>query len=78
MEVLVSEISKILSGGVVIATFDFAVAATDGGMDGLVGLSIEVAGEAVGCLAARASEAGGFAGVLLEVGRFVHNPGYIL
>lgn len=60
-----------------VATLDLAVAATDGGMNGLEGLPIEVAGEAVGSLAARASEAGGFAGVLLKVGRFVHNTGFL-
>ena len=56
-----------------VTAFDFAVAATNGGMDGLVGLSIEIAGEAVGRLATGTGEAGGFAGVLLEVGWFVHN-----
>ena len=60
-----------------VATLDLAVAAIDGGMDRLVGLPIEVAGEAVGCLAFRASETGGFAGVLLEVGRFVHITGFL-
>ena len=56
-----------------IAALDFAVAATDGGMEGLVGLSIEIAGETVGRLATGTGEAGGFAGVLLEVGKFVHH-----
>ena len=56
-----------------VSAFDFAVASADGGMDGLVGFPIEVAGEAVGSLAARAGEAGRFAGILLEIGRFVHN-----
>lgn len=73
MQVLVSEISKILSGGVVIATLDLTVTSADGWVDGLMRLSIEVAGEAVGSLTARAGESGGFAGILLEVGRFVHN-----
>ena len=60
-----------------VAAFDLAVAAADGGVDGLMGLPIEVAGEAEGSLATGTGEAGGFAGVLLEVGRFVHNPGNI-
>ena len=61
-----------------VTAFDFAVASADGGMDGLVSLPVEVACEAVRCLATGTGEAGGFAGVILEVGRFVHNPGYIL
>ena len=70
------DICEILPGGVVIATLDFAVAAADGGVDGLMGLSIEVAGEAVGSLAARAGEAGRFAGILLEIGGLVHHKGF--
>ena len=61
-----------------VTAFDFAVASADSGVDGLVGLTIKVAGETVGRLATGTGEAGGFAGILLEVGRFVHNPGYIL
>lgn len=61
-----------------VATLDLVVASADGVVDGLVGHSIEVAGETVRCLATGTGEAGGFAGILLEVGRFVHNPGYIL
>ena len=60
-----------------VAAFDLAVAAADGGVDGLMGLPIEVAGEAEGSLATGTGEAGGFAGVLLEVGRFVHNTGFL-
>ena len=60
-----------------VATLDLAVAATDGGMNGLEGLPIEVAGETVRCLATGTGEAGGFAGVLLKVGRFVHNTGFL-
>ncbi len=56
-----------------VAAFDLAVAAADGGVDGLMGLPIEVAGEAEGSLATGTGEAGGFAGILLEIGRFVHN-----
>ena len=60
-----------------VSAFDFAVASADSGVDGLMRLTIEIAGETVGCLATGTDEAGGFAGVLLEVGRFVHNPGNI-
>jgi len=60
-----------------VTAFDFAVASADSGVDGLMRLTIEIAGETVGCLATGTGEAGGFAGVLLEVGRFVHNPGNI-
>ena len=60
-----------------VTAFDLSVASADGGVDGLMRLSIEVAGETVRCLATGTGEAGGFAGVLLEVGRFVHNPGNI-
>jgi hypothetical protein len=73
---LAFKIRKIMAGGVVIATLDFAVAAADGGVDGEVGLPIEVAGEAVGSLAARAGEAGRFAGILLEIGGLVHHKGF--
>ena len=73
---LAFKIRKIMAGGVVIATLDFAVAAADGGVDGLMGLSIEVAGEAVGSLAARAGEAGRLAGILLEIGGLVHHTGF--
>lgn len=74
--ILVFDICEILPGGVVIATLDFAVAAADGGVDGLMGLPIEVAGEAVGSLAARAGEAGRLAGILLEIGGLVHHKGF--
>ena len=70
---LAFDICEILPGGVMVAALDLTVAAANRGVDGEVGLSIEIAGEAVGCLAARASEAGGFACVLLEIGKFVHN-----
>ena len=73
---LAFKIRKIMAGGVVIATLDFAVAAADGGVDRLMGLPIEVAGEAVGSLAARAGEAGRFAGILLEIGGLVHHKGF--
>ena len=73
---LAFKIRKIMAGGVVIATLDFAVAAADGGVDGEVGLPIEVAGEAVGSLAARAGEAGRLAGILLEIGGLVHHKGF--
>ena len=78
MQVLVSQISIILPGSIVVATLDLAVASADGGVDGLMRLPVEVAGETVRCLATGTGEAGGFAGILLEVRRFVHNPGYIL
>ena len=55
-----------------VTAFDFAVASADGGMDGLMRLTIKIAGEAVGCLATGTGEAGGFAGVFLEIWRFVH------
>ena len=77
MGFLAFEICEVLPGGVVIAAFDFAVAAADGGVDRLMGLPIEVAGETVRCLATGTGEAGGFAGVLLKVGRFVHNTGFL-
>ncbi len=70
------EVREILPWGVVVATLDFAVAAADGGVDRLMGLPIEVAGEAVGSLAARAGEAGGLAGILLEIGGLVHHTGF--
>ena len=73
---LAFKIRKIMAGGVVIATLDFAVAAADGGVDGLVGFPIEVAGEAVGSLASRAGEAGRLAGILLEIGGLVHHKGF--
>lgn len=73
MQVLVSQISIILSGSIVVATLDLAVASADGGVNGLEGLTVEIAGEAVGCLATGTGESGGFAGILLEIGRFVHN-----
>lgn len=76
MGFLAFKIRKILAGGVMVATFDLTVAAADGGVDGLMGLSIEVAGEAVGSLAARAGEAGGLAGILLEIGGLVHHTGF--
>jgi hypothetical protein len=76
MGFLAFDICEVLPGGVVIATLDFAVAAADGGVDGEVGLPIEVAGEAVGSLAARAGEAGRFAGILLEIGGLVHHKGF--
>ena len=56
-----------------VTAFDFAVASADGGVDGLKRLPVEVAGETVRCLATGTGEAGGFAGILLEIGRFVHN-----
>lgn len=59
-----------------VATLDLTVAAADCGVDGLVGFPIEVAGEAVGSLAARAGEAGRFAGILLEIGGLVHYTGF--
>ena len=60
-----------------VTAFDLAVTSADGGVDGLMSITIEVASETVGSLATGTGEAGGFAGVLLEVGRFVHYPGYI-
>ena len=62
-DVLVPEICEILSGCVVIAAFDFAVAAADGGVDGLMSLPVDVAGEAVGCLTGGTGEAGCLAGI---------------
>ena len=76
MGFLAFDICEVFPGGVVIATLDFAVAAADGGVDRLMGLSIEVAGEAVGSLAARAGEAGRLAGILLEIGGLVHHKGF--
>ena len=76
MGFLAFDICEVLPGGVVIATLDFPIAAADGGVDGLVGFPIEVAGEAVGSLAARAGEAGRFAGILLEIGGLVHYTGF--
>lgn len=73
---LAFEIREILAGGVMVATLDLTVAAADGGVDGLVGFPIEVAGEAVGSLAARAGEAGRLAGILLEIGGLVHHKGF--
>jgi len=65
-----------MAGGVMVAALDLTVAAADGGVDRLMGLPIEVAGEAVGSLAARAGEAGGLAGILLEIGGLVHHKGF--
>ena len=76
MNSLVFEICEVLPGGIVIATLDLTVAAADGGVDGLVGFPIEVAGEAVGSLASRAGESGGLAGILLEIGGLVHHKGF--
>ena len=73
---LAFKIREILAGGVMVATLDFPIAAADGGVDGKVGLPIEVAGEAVGSLAARAGEAGGLAGILLEIGGLIHHTGF--
>lgn len=75
MEVLVPEICEILPWCVVIAAFDFAVALADRGVDGLMGLPVEVAGEAVGCLTSWTSEAGCPAGIFLKIGLFVHGFG---
>ena len=55
-----------------VPALDLTVAAANGGMDGLVGLPVEVAGEAEGRFATGAGEAGCLAGVLLEIRRFVH------
>lgn len=74
--ILVFDICEILPGGVMVAALDLAVAAADGGVDGLMGLPIEVAGEAVGSLASRAGEAGRLAGILLEIGGLVHHKGF--
>jgi hypothetical protein len=76
MGFLAFDICEVLPGGVVIATLDFAVAAADGGVDGLMGLPIEVSSEDVGSLAARAGEAGRLAGILLEIGGLVHHKGF--
>lgn len=73
---LAFEIREILAGGVMISTLDLAVAAADGGVDRLMGLPIEVSGEAVGSLASRAGESGGLAGILLEIGGLVHHKGF--
>ena len=73
MESLAFDICEILPWGVVVPAFDLTVATADGGVDWLVGLPIEVAGEAVGSLAARAGESGGLAGILLEIGGLVHH-----
>ena len=62
-----------MPGCIMVTAFDFAVASADGGMDGLMRLTIKVAGETVGRLATGTGESGGFAGILLEIGRFVHN-----
>lgn len=74
--ILVFDICEILPGGVMVAALDLAVAAADGGVDGEVGLTIEVSSEAVGSLAARAGEAGRLAGILLEIGGLVHHKGF--
>lgn len=74
--ILVFDICEILAGGVMISTLDLTVATADGGVDRLMGLPIEVAGEAVGSLAARAGEAGRLAGILLEIGGLVHHKGF--
>ena len=73
---LAFKIREILPWGVVVPAFDLTVAAADGGVDRLMGLPIEVAGEAVGSLAARAGEAGRLAGILLEIGGLVHHKGF--
>jgi hypothetical protein len=77
-EVLVPEICVILTGCVVIAAFDFAVAAADGGVDGLMCLPVEIKGEAVGCFAGGTGESGCLAGVLLKIWGFVHCFGCLL
>lgn len=74
--ILVFEIREKLAGGVMISTLDLTVAAANRGVDREVGLPIEVAGEAVGSLAARAGEAGRLAGILLEIGGLVHHKGF--
>lgn len=76
MESLAFDICEILPGGVVVAALDLTVAAADGGVDGEVGLPIEVSSEAVGSLASRAGEAGRLAGILLEIGGLVHHKGF--
>ena len=76
MNSLVFEICEVLPGGIVIATLDLTVAAANRGVDREVGLPIEVAGEAVGSLAARAGEAGRLAGILLEIGGLVYHKGF--
>jgi len=58
MGFLAFEIREILPWGVVVPALDLPVASADGGMDGLVGLTVEVAGEAEGRFAIGASEAG--------------------
>jgi len=60
-----------------VTAFDLSVASADCWVDGLMRLPVEVTGKAARCLATGTGETGGFADVLLEVGRFVHNPGYI-
>ena len=74
--ILAFDICEVLAGGVVIATLDLTVAAANRGVDREVGIPIEVAGEAVGSLAARAGEAGRLAGILLEIGGLVHHIGF--
>ena len=73
---LAFEIREILPWGVVVPALDLPVASADGGMDGLVGLTVEVAGEAEGRFVIGASEAGGLAGILLKIGGLVHNSGF--
>lgn len=74
-EVVVSEICEILSGWIVVATFDFTVALADRGMDGLMSLSVDVTGEAVRRLASGTGEASCLAGVFLKIRGLVHGFG---
>ena len=76
MKVPVFEIREILAGCVVVAAFDFAVALADSGVDGLVCLTVEVAGEAVRCLTSGTGEACRPAGIFLKIGLFGHGLGY--
>lgn len=73
MVTLAFAIREILAWGVVVPALDLPVASADGGMDGLVCLTVEIAGEAEGRFAIGTGEAGGLAGILLKKGRLVHN-----
>jgi hypothetical protein len=58
MRILAFQIFEILTGCVMIAAFDFAVASADGWVDGLMSLPVEVTGEAVRSLTSGTGESG--------------------
>ena len=62
---------EILSGGIVVATLDLAIAFANGGVNGLAGVAVEVEREGVFRLASGAGVPGRLTLVGLQVGSFV-------